>query len=404
MDVRSFKNATERREGLEKELKLKLKNISSYAFDESIVSSKNCENLIGSVHIPLGIAGPLRIVSDYSSSEAKRSREVQDENSSRQARTIDFYIPLATTEGALVASVSRGCKAITVSKGANVYAYRVGTTRGPVFYTSSLKKSRELYEWMKDHQEKLKKIAQATSSHLVFKKAKVSSVGDYVFVRFSFDTQDAMGMNMVTIATEKITEVIAKETGVACLAVAGNFDVDKKASFLNFIENRGFKAWADIVLSKEVVTDVLKTTPQKIFDVWLAKCMLGSAMSGSLGFNAQFANIVAAMFLATGQDPAHVVEGSMGVTTTKVLENGDLYCSIYLPSLMLGTVGGGTELATQKEALSLLGVAGGNSGKNSQKFAEIVAGAVLAGEISLLASLAEGSLGKAHEKLGRGKI
>lgn len=383
VDLRGYKSAKERRNALEKELKLNLQNIGLFAFDESIVSSRNCENLIGVSQIPLGIAGPLKIINHSS-------------------LIFNHYIPLATTEGALVASVSRGCKAITLSKGANVYAYRAGTTRGPVFYTSSLTKSKEVYQFIKENTDLLKKTAESTSSHLTFKKAKVSGLGDYVYVRFSFDTQDAMGMNMVTIATEKMCKLIEEKTGANCLAVAGNYDIDKKPSWLNFIENRGFKAWADVVLSKEVVKTVLKTLPEKIFDVWLAKCMLGSAMSGSLGFNAHFANVVAAIFLATGQDAAHVTEASMGITTTKVLKNGDLYASVYLPDLMVGTVGGGTNLSTQKEALSIMGINGGNSGKNSQKLAEIIAAAVLAGEISLLASLSEGSLGRAHEKLGRG--
>lgn len=386
MDLRGHTTAKERRSTLQKELNVKLESIGSYTFDEASVSSRNCENLIGATHVPLGVAGPLRI-----------------KNHESRIMNQEYYLPLATTEGVLVASVNRGCKAISLSGGANVHAYRVGTTRGPVFYTGSLEKSKAVYQWVKKHEEELKKVAERTSSHLTFRKVKVSGVGDYVFIRFYFDTQDAMGMNMVTIATQAMAEIIEKEAGVSCLAVAGNFDIDKKPAFLNFIENRGFKAWADVVLSKETVKDVLKTTPQKIFDVWLAKCMLGSAMSGSLGFNAQYANIIAALFIATGQDPAHVVEGSMGITTAKVLENGNLYFSVYLPALMVGTVGGGTGLASQKEALSIMGIAGGSDGKNAQKFAEIVAAAVLAGEISLLASLAEGTLAKAHERLGRGK-
>jgi len=183
------------------------------------------------------------------------------------------------------------------------------------------------------------------------------------------------------------------------LAVAGNFDIDKKPAWLNFINNRGFPVWAEVVLKKEVVETILKTTPEQFFEVWLAKCMIGSAMSGSLGFNSHYANVIAAMFIATGQDPAHVVEGSMGVTTAKVLTNGDLYVSVYLPALNIGTVGGGTQLATQQEALQILQVAGEN---NVEKFAELIGGAVLAGEISLLASLSEGSLSDAHRELGRG--
>ena len=300
----------------------------------------------------------------------------------------------------MVASVSRGAKAITASGGANAYAYRVGQTRGPVFYVKSLGEEKKFYQWIKKNEEKLKNAAESTSRHLKLKKVKVRGLANYVFVRFSFDTQDAMGMNMVTIATQSAVDVIEKETEAKCLSVAGNYDIDKKPAWLNFINNRGFKVWAEAIIKKEILEDVLKTTADKFFDVWLAKCMIGSAMSGSLGFNAQYANIIAATFIATGQDPAHVVDGSLGITTAKVLQKGDLSVSVYLPALSIGTVGGGTGLATQKEALSILGVWG--AGK-VEKFAEIVGAAVLAGEISLLSSLSEGTLAKAHEKLARSK-
>jgi hydroxymethylglutaryl-CoA reductase (NADPH) len=232
-----------------------------------------------------------------------------------------------------------------------------------------------------------------------FKKVKVSGLASYVFTRFYFDTADAMGMNMVTIASEAISRLIEKDTGARLISVAGNFDIDKKPAWINFIDNRGIKVWSEVILTKEVLENTLKTTAEKFFDVWLAKCMIGSAMSGSLGFNAQYANIIAGMFIATGQDPAHIVEGSMGITTAKVLKNNDLLVAVYLPALQVGILGGGTGLGTQKEALEILGVKGSG---NSEKFAEIIGGAVLAGEISLLSSLSEGTLAKAHQKLGRG--
>ncbi|KKP36380.1 MAG: 3-hydroxy-3-methylglutaryl Coenzyme A reductase, partial [Candidatus Roizmanbacteria bacterium GW2011_GWA2_32_13] len=197
------------------------------------------------------------------------------------------------------------------------------------------------------------------------------------------------------IATDSINRLIETKTKIKCLSVSGNFCIDKKPAWLNFISGRGKRVWAEVILKKEVVKEVLKTTPESFFEVWLAKCMIGSAMSGSLGFNAHFANIVAAFFASTGQDLAHAVEGSMGVTTSKVLKNGDLYVSVYLPAVMVGTVGGGTKLKTKQEALSIIGA------KNSIELAEVLGGAVLAGEISLLASLAEGSLAETHEKLGR---
>ncbi len=377
MDMRSLNSASQRRKTLEEKLNISIRHIGNFSLDEKTASAKNCENMIGAAQIPLGIAGPLKITGNHAVG--------------------DFYIPLATTEGALVASVSRGCKAIFLSNGAQVAVHKIGVTRGPVFYTGSIKKSMELYQWIKNNKERVAAAAEKTSSHLKFKKADVKTQGSYTFMRFYFDSQDAMGMNMATIATDKISELIEKETGAKCVSIAGNYDIDKKPAWINFINNRGFKVWAEAIVSKQTVKDVLKTTPDEIFEVWLAKCMIGSAMSGSLGFNAHYANIVAAFFAATGQDIAHVVEGSMGLTTAKILKNGDLYFSVYLPAIMLGTVGGGTALATQKEALGIVGI------KTSTELAEVLGGAVLAGELSLLSSLAEKSLVKAHVKLGRGK-
>ncbi|HLD01586.1 MAG TPA: hydroxymethylglutaryl-CoA reductase, partial [Patescibacteria group bacterium] len=352
MQLRNFPNPGKRRHALEKEIHVKFPNIGAYDFEETQAEEKNCENIIGVARIPLGIAGPLKITHLESKSD-------------------NYYIPLATTEGALVASINRGCKAIFESGGAVVDSCRSGTTRGPVFYTGSIAVKNTLFTWVKMNEETIKKLAESTSSHLHLKKVMIRSLADYSFVRFSFDTEDAMGMNMATIASEKIIALIEKETGASCISVAGNFDIDKKPAWLNVIEPRGIKAWAEVTLFADVIKNTLKTTSQSIFDVWYAKCMLGSAMSGSLAFNAHFSNVVAAIFIATGQDPAHVVEGSLGVTTAKVLKNGDLYIAVYLPSLMIGTVGGGTALPTQYEALTMLGVTG--NGK-VERFAEIIAG------------------------------
>ncbi len=369
---------SDRRKALEKETGVGLKNIGSFTFDESVASTQNCENMIGVVQVPLGVAGPLKI----------NDRE--------------YYIPLATTEGALVASVNRGCKAITEAGGAAVDSYRVGATRGPVFKVRNLEENKQLNEFIETHFNEIKELTEKTSHHLTLKKISSQGVGKYRYVRFVYDTQDAMGLNMVTIATDAAVTYIEKVTGAECLALSGNYCVDKKPSWQNFINGRGIKVWAEVTLPSSVLTRVLKTTAKKAYETWFAKCILGSAMSGSMGFNAQYANVIAALFLATGQDIAHVGEGSLGITTAEVVNGNNLYVSIHLPDLMVGTVGGGTGLVTQLEALSLLGVAGGNNGKNAQRLAEIIAGAVLAGEISLLSSLEEGSLAKAHQQLGRG--
>jgi hydroxymethylglutaryl-CoA reductase (NADPH) len=246
-------------------------------------------------------------------------------------------------------------------------------------------------------------LAKETSSHINLLDVTVKTLGTFAFVRLVFDTQDAMGMNMVTIAADRIGAFIAAKTKAGLVSVAGNFDVDKKPAWLNVIRGRGWEVRADARIPQDVVSGVLKTNARAVYEVWLAKCMVGSAISGSMAFNAHFANIVAALFLATGQDMAHVVEGSLGITTVEARGNGDLYISISMPDVLVGTVGGGTGLATQKEALTLLGVAGGDHGANAQKLASIVGGAVLAGELSLLASLSQGTLAQAHQMLARGK-
>ena len=374
--LKDFTDAKTRREFLEKKFDISLENIAKFSFAEEDTANRNIENLIGAAQIPLGVAGPVKL-------------------KTKNSKLGTYYIPLATTEGALVASISRGCKVIESSGGAKVFVENVGMSRGPVFKCKSLQECMETEAWIEENLKSLAKLAESTSSHLKLLKAEYKVVSKNLFVRLSFDTEDAMGMNMVTIATEVIVQEIEKKTNARCVSLAGNFDVDKKPSWLNFIEGRGKKIWAEVVVPKKVVSETLKTTPEKIVEVVKSKTHLGSIMSGSLGFNSHFANIIAAIFIATGQDPAHVVEGSMGVTDSEVEKNGDLYFSIYLPSLIVGVVGGGTSLPTQKEALKILGV------KNSVEFSGVIAHAILAGELSLIASLAQGSLATAHQKLGR---
>lgn len=376
--LRDFTSAKKRRQFLEQELKINLENIGQFNFTEGQVFNKNIENLIGATQIPLGVAGPLKLLT-------------------LNSKLSTHYIPLATTEGALVASISRGCKAIFEAGGAFVAIEQVGMTRGPVFKVENIKEGLQTKKWIENHFAALAKITKATSHHLKLLKIGCRLAGRNLYVRFYYDTGDAMGMNMVTIATEQAVKLIEQKTQAKCTSLAGNFDIDKKPAFLNFISGRGKRVWSEIVLPKKVVKEVLKTTPLKIVDLVYRKCLLGSIMSGSLGYNGHYANIIAACFAATGQDLAHVVEGSLGVTTAEVLENGDLYFSIYLPALVVGTVGGGTSLPSQQTALKIMQAEG------VLEYATVLGAAVLAGELSLLASLAERSLVKAHQKLGRSK-
>jgi hydroxymethylglutaryl-CoA reductase (NADPH) len=375
-----FETRHERAIFVEQETTADLEKIKLAFADDNNLDKVHCENLIGGISIPIGVAGPLKI------------NFLNDLNKTFQK---PIYIPIATSEGALVASTSRGAKAINLGGGANTICERVGTTRGPVFYTGSVFKSQEFRRWFETNANQIKQIAEAGSNHLKLQKYDFKINGAYCFIRFYFYTGDAMGMNMATIASQKIVNFIEEKTDVICPTVSGNYCVDKKPAWLNFINGRGFQVSSEVILTKDILEKVLKTGAQKFFDTWLSKCMIGSAMSGSLGFNAHFANIVAAMFAATGQDLAQVVEGSMGMTTCKIVDNENLYISVYLPAMMTATVGGGTKLNTQREALNIMGV------KTSEELAVAIGSTVLAGEISLLASQSIHTLADAHKKLGR---
>lgn len=382
MDLRGYKDIDLRRKALEKKVKVKLFHVGNYSLDAELASTRNCENMIGAVQIPLGVAGPLRIKSSL------QDREV--------------FIPLATTEGALVASVNRGSKAVTASGGANVISKRIGITRAPIFVVENIKTGEEIIKWVEDNFVAIKKITEGTSSHLKLLDIHPWMAGRNLFLRFKFDSQDAMGMNMVTIACTLAADFVEKKTKAKLVSISGNICVDKKPNMLNFVEGRGTQVWADCVLPLEVVKKILKTTPEKFVDVVTRKVYLGSILSGSIGANSHAANVLAAIFSASGQDIAHVAEISSVVTTAEIVKKG-LYVCVFLSDLVVGTIGGGTGLATQKEALSILGVFGGDNGKNSQRLAEIIGAAVLAGEISLIASLSVNSLACAHKKLGRGE-
>jgi hydroxymethylglutaryl-CoA reductase (NADPH) len=211
-----------------------------------------------------------------------------------------------------------------------------------------------------------------------------------------------MGMNMATIATRAAADLVEAETAASLVALSGNLCVDKKPAAINAVEGRGRTVTADVTIPRETVEERFGTTPEAIAEANTRKNLIGSAKAGSFGFNAQAANVVAGVFLATGQDEAHVVEGSNCITTVESRAD-DLYASVNFASLQVGTVGGGTTLATQSEALELLGLAGGGDppGSNADALAEIVATGALAGELSLLSALASRHLSSAHEELGR---
>jgi hydroxymethylglutaryl-CoA reductase (NADPH) len=372
-----------RRAFIEQEAGVKLPVLGSFTMDPSVAVTRNIENMVGAAQVPVGVAGPLKVKGEYAVGE--------------------FYVPLATTEGALVASVNRGCGAITRAGGADVRILRDGMTRAPVFSTRDILHARAVKEFVEGNLGALAAAAAGTTAHGELTGAMVFVTGTTVHVRLAFDTKDAMGMNMVTIASERIAGLIEEKTGAHLVALSGNLCTDKKPAAVNGILGRGKTVVAGVFLPDGLVSEVFKTGAETLAEVNYRKNLLGSARAGSLGFNAQAANIIAALFIACGQDAAHVVEGS-GAFTTAERREGGAYVAVTIPALQLGTVGGGTGLDTQRECLSLLGVAGGGTppGAHARKFAEIAAAAVLAGELSLLGALGAGHLARAHRALGRG--
>ncbi len=389
--------AAARRQVVESETDADLETTGAYGFPAERAES-NIENMLGTAQIPLGVAGPVSI----------RGGAIEGER----------YLPLATTEGALLASVNRGCSVLSQAGGATARVVKSGMTRAPVFRVADVAAAHALVEWVRDHEDDLRTAAESTTSHGELLDVTPYVVGNSVYLRFRYDTKDAMGMNMATIATGEACELIEAETTASLVALSGNLCADKKPAAINAIEGRGRSVTADVTIPREVVEQRLHTTPEAIAEANTRKNLLGSAKAGSLGFNAHVANVVAAMFLATGQDAAQVVEGSNAITTAAVRRDrggaadgeaaedsdvGDLYVSVSLASLEVGTVGGGTALPTQAEGLDVLGVRGGGDppGSNADALAECIAVGALAGELSLLSALASRHLSSAHEDLGR---
>jgi len=366
----------ERGKAAEEMTGVSLDHISKYSFDPE-TASKNIENMIGVTQVPLGFAGPVEINGKHAKGR--------------------FLVPMATTEGALIASVSRGMAAMNASGGAHVRVIANAMTRAPVFRTDGIDHSIKVAEWIAKNTKAVDKAVSETTSHGKLLDIEAFPNGRSLFLRFSYDTGDAMGMNMVTIATEAACRLIEEKTGAVMISVSGNMCTDKKPSAINMIEGRGRTVLAECRIQDAVVRDKLRSSVDAIVETNMRKNLVGSAMAGSLGSNAHAANMVAAIYIATGQDPAQVVEGSLSMTTCESAD-GDLYIAVRMPSVEVGTVGGGTRLPCQSEALRMMDCLG--SGK-AGKLAEIVAVTVLAGELSTLAAQAAGHLGKAHKELGR---
>ena len=358
-------------------------------FDYESVLGACAEMVVGYVPLPVGVAGPLLL----------NGRE--------------FQVPMATVEGCLIASTKRGCKAIAESGGATAtLLQQAARARAPLPVGGARRRLQEVLE-APEHFATAKSAFDATSRFARLSSARVTVAGRYAYARFACTTGDAMGMNMVSKGVTAVLDALqASEFGdMQLLGLSGNLCSDKKPAAVNWIEGRGCSVVAEATLPADVVSRVLKTTPEAAAQLNTAKNLVGSAMAGtSGGFNAHASNIVTAVFLATGQDAAQNVESSNCIT---LMEAGPpdadgngaaLRISVTMPSIEVGTVGGGTHLKPQKACLELLGVAGAAAdapGANAATLAMVVAGAVLAGELSLIAALSAGHLMRAHMQLNR---
>ncbi|XP_031847099.2 HMG coenzyme A reductase [Nomia melanderi] len=354
-------------------------------YDYSKVLGSCCENVIGYVPVPLGIAGPLLIDGEL------------------------YHVPMATTEGCLVASTNRGSRAL-LKCGVTSRVVADGMTRGPVVRFPNIVRASEAMAWMQDPEnfEKMKDHFDLTSRFARLSKIHIRIAGRHLFVRFVATTGDAMGMNMLSKGTEKSLNTVKEYfPDMEILSLSGNFCADKKPAAVNWIQGRGKSVVCEAVVPADVVTNVLKTSVHALVDVNISKNMIGSAIAGSVGgFNAHAANIVTAIFIATGQDPAQNVGSSNCMTLMEPwgADGTDLYVSCTMPSIEIGTIGGGTGLPAQGACLAMLGVKGANSsqpGENASKLARIVCATVLAGELSLMAALTAGHLVKSHLRHNR---
>lgn len=355
-------------------------NIPYANYNYSLVLGACCENVIGYMPIPLGVAGPLKIDGE------------------------PVHIPMATAEGTLVASTSRGCKALNAGGGVTTVLTNDAMTRGPAIDFPNITMAADAKAWLDSNAgfRIIRDAFESTSRFAKLQRLKATLAGRTLFVRFAIVTGDAMGMNMISKGTEKALEAMQKHfPGMVTLALSGNYCTDKKPAAINWIEGRGKSVVAEAVVPGKVVKSVLKTTVEALCNLNTKKNLVGSAMAGSIGgFNAHAANILTAIFLATGQDPAQNVESSNCITLMEPTNAGkDLLVTVSMPSIEVGTVGGGTILAPQAAVLEMLGIKGPHPttpGHNAQRLARIIAAAVMAGELSLLSALAAGHLVRAH--------
>lgn len=341
---------------------------------------RNIENFVGTVKVPVGIAGPLRVNGLFAQG--------------------DYYVPLATTEAALVASYNRGAQLMTRAGGCTTLVLSEAVMRAPGFAFTNLQEAGAFVAWAVPQLDQFKTVAATTTRHGELIDMQMTVEGNHVYIRFDFHTGDAAGQNMVTIATQAICDYIRENSPVTpnYFFLEANMSGDKKASAQSFLSVRGKKVTAEVTLPKALVRGLLHTSPERMVDYWRMSAM-GGVLSGTIGVQGHYANGLAALYIACGQDAACVSESAVGVTRFELTDAADLYACVTLPNLIVGTVGGGTDLPSQRAALELLGLAGAN---HARAFAEVAAGVTLAGELSIIGALCAGHFARAHQQLARG--
>ena len=357
----------------------KLEHTPQYSFDPHITAG-NAEHFIGVAQIPLGIAGPMTVNGEYAQG--------------------DFLVPLATTEGTLIASYNRGMKVMNLSGGVTCTVIDDAMQRAPVFVFNNARDARHFVKWVEANIGEVRGQAEATSSVAKLQYIDYYLASKLAYLRFNFSTGDAAGQNMVGRATfAACSWILDHYEGIQHFYLESNLATDKKASQVNVMHTRGKRVVAECTIKRDVLIQHMRVEPESLF-YHSGIANVGSILSGANNNGAHSANGITAMFIATGQDVANVSESSAGIIYSEMTPDGDLYLSFTIPSLIVATHGGGTGLATQQECLKMLGCVG--RGKVN-KLAEIVAGVVLAGEISLAAAISSSDWVSSHEKYGRNR-
>jgi len=361
------------------------KHLKHYSFDPHQLQG-NCEHFVGVAQVPVGLAGPLTIHGEHAQG--------------------DFLIPMATTEGTLVASYNRGMQVLNLCGGVKCTVIGDAMQRAPVFVFDDARGARDFAKWVEATMDKIRPEAESTSRIAKLQYIDTYLSNKFAYLRFNYSTGDAAGQNMVGRATFAACSWILENypaahpnAPVRHFYLESNFATDKKASQINVMRTRGKRVVAEAVIQRDVLMQRMRVTPEQLaYHGQVSN--VGAFLSGANNNGAHSANGITAMFIATGQDVANVSESSAGILYSEVTPAGDLYLSITIPSLIVATHGGGTGLATQNECLRMLGCVGRGT---VYKFAEIVAGVVLAGELSLGAAISSSDWVSSHEQYGRNR-